>query len=192
VGEILRRVCAESALLAAWEKVRDSAYADGDPGAGVAAFERGALRGLTAVAVELGRSTWRPGSVTAMEIPKPDGGLRRLAISSVEYRIVERAVLVELDRVVDPVPDRPTGERVLELAADAAGDLQLRLKEADTAVVAFDEGVRFCGEVVTATTGAVPKQQAHPLQGTVFVTTEAALLRTRGTGCGWRTATGCC
>jgi hypothetical protein len=45
----------------------------------------------------------RPGSVTAVEIPKPGGGLRRLAISSVEDRIVERAVLVELDRVVDPV-----------------------------------------------------------------------------------------
>ncbi len=103
MGEILGRVCAESALLAAWEKVRDSAYADGDPGAGVAAFERGALRGLTALVDELGRGTWRPGSVTAVEIPKPDGGLRRLGISSVKDRIVERAVLVELDRVVDPV-----------------------------------------------------------------------------------------
>jgi CRISPR-associated protein Cas1 len=68
----------------------------------------------------------------------------------------------------------------LELAAEAAADLQLRLNEEDTAVVAFDEGVRFCGEVVTATTGAVPEAQAHPLQGTVFVTTEGALLRTRG------------
>jgi hypothetical protein len=57
VGEILRRVGAESALLAAWEKVRDSAYADGDPGAGVVAFERRALRGLTALAVELGRGS---------------------------------------------------------------------------------------------------------------------------------------
>jgi CRISP-associated protein Cas1 len=41
------------------------------------------------------------------------------------------------DDVAVPVPDRPTGERVLELAADAAADLQLRLNVEDPAVVAW-------------------------------------------------------
>lgn len=56
----------------------------------------------------------------------------------------------------------------------------MRLEETKSAVVAFDDGVPYLGQVVTATTGAREEPQAHPMQGTVFVATDGALLRTRG------------
>jgi CRISPR-associated protein Cas1 len=37
-----------------------------------------------------------------VRIPKPGGGLRKLAVPTLEDRIVEKAVLAVLDRVVDP------------------------------------------------------------------------------------------
>jgi CRISPR-associated protein Cas1 len=305
VGRLLARAAAEQALLSAWEEVRESAYEDGEPGAAVTAFERQALSRLTELAGEVATGEYRPKPMTGVTISKPGGGIRELAVGAVEDRIVERAVLAVLDRLIDPllspwsfayrrglgvkdavralaeardaglpwavrtdfeecfasiprwpvlvklrevvpdaelvalvqalmgrpvigsrdrrglglhegsalspilsnlyldefdrvligqgfqvirygddiaipVIDRPTGERVLELATAAAKPLRLRLEETKSRVAAYDDGVPFLGQMVTATTGAGPDPQAHPLRGTVFVTTEGALLRTRG------------
>lgn len=103
MGDLAARVWAEPALLAAWEDVRDNAYADGDPGTAVAAFEKAALHRLTALARALRDGTWQPRPLTAIDIPNPAGGTRRLAIGAVEDRIVERAALPELDRLIDPL-----------------------------------------------------------------------------------------
>ncbi|RKN33826.1 CRISPR-associated endonuclease Cas1 [Micromonospora musae] len=84
------------------------------------------------------------------------------------------------DDIAIPVSDRPTGLRVLELAAAEADALGLRLNADDRRVIGFDEGVPFCGQVVTATSGSTADAQAKPLQGTVFVTTQGALLRVKG------------
>ncbi len=84
------------------------------------------------------------------------------------------------DDIAIPVADRPTGLRVLELAATEAEALSLRLNADDQRVLGFDEGVPFCGQAVTATSGPAADAQAKPLQGTVFVTTQGALLRVKG------------
>jgi CRISPR-associated protein Cas1 len=103
MGELAARVWAEGSLLTAWEQVRENAYDDGDPGTAVAAFEHAALSRLTVLARTLRDGSWQPRPVTAVEIPNPAGGVRRLAIGAVEDRIVERAVLPELDRLIDPL-----------------------------------------------------------------------------------------
>ncbi|KXK58998.1 hypothetical protein AWW66_26575 [Micromonospora rosaria] len=84
------------------------------------------------------------------------------------------------DDIAISVPDRPTGLRVLDLADAEAEALSLRLNTDDRQVIAFDEGVPFCGQVVTASSGPTADLQAKPLQGTVFVTTQGALLRVKG------------
>jgi CRISPR-associated protein Cas1 len=84
------------------------------------------------------------------------------------------------DDIAIPAPDRATAERALELAAEAARALRLRLNEPKTRVVSFDDGVPFCGQVVTATSGAQVEPSAHPLRGTVYVTTQGALVRSKG------------
>ena len=84
------------------------------------------------------------------------------------------------DDIAIPVSDRPAGERVLELAAAEAAALKLRLESTKSQVVSYDEGVPFCGQIVTATSGPGNSGQSRPLQGTIFVTTEGALLRAKG------------
>jgi len=84
------------------------------------------------------------------------------------------------DDIAIPVPDRPSGQRALELAAAEAKALNLGLNDADTRVMSFDDGVPFCGQVVTSTSNPMAGVSSKPLQGTVFVTTPGALLRVKG------------
>lgn len=84
------------------------------------------------------------------------------------------------DDIAVPVSDRPTGERVLELVAGEAAALELDLNHADSQVISFDAGVPFCGQIITATSASTVEASSRPLQGTVFVTTQGALLRVKG------------
>lgn len=305
MGALLRRATSEEALLHAWTQVRENAYADGEPSAAVSAFEHRALSNLTRIAASFADGSYSPRPMTRITIPKPTGGVRRLAVGPVEDRIVERAILGVLDPMIDPllspwsfayrrglgvtdairaltaardegafwvartdidecfesiprwevlqrlaeivpdaqlvtlvgqlvgrlvmgedhvggtglhqggglspllsnlyldrfdrqmiklglqvirygddiaipVTDRPHGERVLELAAAEATSIKLRLELTKSHVASFDDGVRFCGQVVTSTSGSTADPQSRPLEGTVFVATEGALLRTKG------------
>jgi CRISP-associated protein Cas1 len=305
MGALLTRATSGEALLRAWNEVRDNAYADGDPGAPVLAFESRALKSLSELADALADGTYQPRALTRVTIPKPVGGFRDLAVGAVDDRVLERAVLEVLDPLVDPVlspwsfayrrglgvrdavramtearesgarwvvrtdfddcfdsiprwavlkrlaevvpdtelvalvqrlvgrpvigqprsnglglhqgsglspalsnlyldtfdrrmmklghqvirygddiaipvSDRPTGDRVLELASVEAAAIRLRLESTKSQVVSYDEGVPFCGQIITATTGPSSDPQSSPLQGTIFVTTEGALLRAKG------------
>ncbi|MCW2914731.1 MAG: cas1 [Actinomycetia bacterium] len=103
MGDLLARVCRELALLAAWEDVREAAYADGEPGSAIVAFENRALRNLADLAEQVAAGGYKPRPMTGITVPKPSGGVRELAIGAVPDRIVERAVLAVLDPLVDPV-----------------------------------------------------------------------------------------
>lgn len=305
MGALLQQAISGDALLRAWTEVRDNAYADGEPGAAVLAFEHRALSSLNILAGALADSSYQPKPMTRITIPKPTGGTRDLAVGPVDDRIVERAILGVLDPVIDPllspwsfayrrglgvidairalaaaresgafwvarmdfdecfdsiprwdvlrqlgeivpdaelvalvqrlvarpvigehhssgmglhqggglspllsnlyldsfdrqmmrlghqvirygddiaipVTDRPHGERVLEQAAVEAAAIKLRLEQSKTRVVSYDEGVTFCGQVMTSTSGSALDAQSRPLEGTVFVATDGALLRTKG------------
>jgi CRISPR-associated protein Cas1 len=240
---LLARAISGKALLRAWEEVRHNAYADGDPGAAVLAFENHALTSLTELAKNLAESTYQPRPLTGVTIPKPAGGSRKLAVGAdsiprwavlerlaelvpdtelvgLVQRLIGRPVLGQPqsngfglhqgsglspvlsnlyldvfdrrmmslghqvirygDDVAIPVSDRPAGDRVLELASVEAATLKLRLESTKSRVVSYDEGVPFCGQIVTATTSPGNHDQSRPLQGTVFVTTEGALLCAKG------------
>lgn len=103
MGALLARIASQQNLLDAWEVVRDSAYADGVAGPEVEKFEAMAARRISEVAAELAAGTWVPHPAHHVKIAKPKGGYRNLAIPTVEDRIVERAVLAEVDQLVDPL-----------------------------------------------------------------------------------------
>lgn len=103
MGQLVARVCRDEVLLRAWEDVRESAYADGDPGAAVLDFERQALRNLAELADQVSQGEYRPRPMTGVTIAKPSGGFRELAVGAVADRVVERAVLEVLDPLIDPV-----------------------------------------------------------------------------------------
>jgi CRISP-associated protein Cas1 len=103
MGELLARAFTEQALLDAWSEVRDAALADGKAGPEVDHFEAAAARNLSELAAELADGSFGPHPVVRVEIAKPSGGLRKLAVPCLTDRVVERALLAELDQVIDPL-----------------------------------------------------------------------------------------
>ncbi|MDB4872933.1 MAG: cas1 [Gemmatimonadales bacterium] len=97
------------------------------------------------------------------------------ALMALGYQVIRYC-----DDIAIPAPDRPTAERVLELATAEAKKLRLELNMEDSRAVAFDDGVPFLGQTVTATTGAGADPLSHPQRTTVYVATEGALLRVKG------------
>ena len=104
MGELVARAFTEQALLDAWDEVREAALADSEGGAEVDQFEAAAARRISGLAAELADGAFRPHPVVAVEIAKQGGGVRRLAVPCLEDRLVERALLAELDAVLDPLP----------------------------------------------------------------------------------------
>jgi CRISPR-associated protein Cas1 len=103
VGELLARAFTEQALLDAWDEVRSAVLADGDGGPELDRFEASAARRISDLAERLAEGTWKPSPVVRVELAKPAGGLRRLGVPLLADRIVERALLAELDPVIDPL-----------------------------------------------------------------------------------------
>lgn len=103
MGELVERAFTEQRLLDSWHAVRESALEDGDAGPEVERFEAAAARNVSELARVLADGTFEPHPVTRAEIAKPRGGVRRLAIPVLADRIVERALLEELDAVIDPL-----------------------------------------------------------------------------------------
>ena len=103
MGELLARAFTEQVLLDAWSEARDTALADGAPGPEVNQFEAAAARRISDLAGALADGTFSPHPVVRVEIAKHSGGVRRLAVPSLTDRIVERALLAELDQVIDPL-----------------------------------------------------------------------------------------
>ena len=84
------------------------------------------------------------------------------------------------DDIAVPVETRADGERALALLDEAARALDLELNLGKSTVVSFDEGVDFLGQSVTSSSGVAPLASAHPLETTVYVAHQGALLRSRG------------
>src|SRR4051812_34701732 len=103
MGEMFERTFTEQRLLDAWDEARQSALADGDAGVEVEQFEAAAARHVSELAGALADGTFAPRPVVRVEIAKPGGGIRKLAVPPLRDRIVERALLAELDVVIDPL-----------------------------------------------------------------------------------------
>lgn len=103
MGAIYQRAFTEQRLLEAWDTVRESAMADGYTSPEIAKFEEEAARQVSELARALADGSFEPMPVMRVEVPKASGGVRRLAIPSVRDRVVERALLAELDPVIDPL-----------------------------------------------------------------------------------------
>ncbi len=103
MAELLHRAASEAALLDAWREVQENDLDDGKVNPRVAAYADGILGRLAALGRALRDGTWKPSPVYAMEIEKPSGGKRLLAVPAVEDRVVERALMEVVDDLVDAV-----------------------------------------------------------------------------------------
>jgi len=103
MGALFDRISTERALRDGWADVLANDRADGTLSAGVTRFADRAETAIPELVDELRAGRYRPRSLTLVEIPKPDGGIRGLSIPAVRDRVVERAVADVLTGVIDPV-----------------------------------------------------------------------------------------
>lgn len=103
MGELTARAFTEQSLLDAWAGVRENALEDGFGGPEVDRFEASAAKQVSKLAEQLTAGRWQPSPVFRVEIAKSSGGHRLLGIPTLVDRIVERALLAELDPIIDPL-----------------------------------------------------------------------------------------
>lgn len=128
-------LCVPDHLLRAWRLVRRNRGAAGIDQVTLAEFERNLMSNLNALAATLREGRYYPMPARMFEVKKESGGVRKLAILSVEDRIVQRAALDAIEPIFESAffdcsfgfrPNRNV-EMAVERALSfrAAGDIYL-------------------------------------------------------------------
>ena len=136
---LMERICGPMNFNAAIAKVVAN---DGAPGVdGMTVQELGRYLELhrTRIIDELLSGTYRPSPVKRVEIPKPDGGVRKLGIPTALDRVIQQAILGVLCPLWDETfSDNSFGFRPGRSAHDAVAKAQSYLVEGYTWVVDMD------------------------------------------------------
>lgn len=96
------RMSERGRLETAFRKVKAANGAPGIDGQSIKTFEEGLSERLEELVQELREKRYRPAPVKRVEIPKPDGGIRKLGIPAVRDRVVQQALLDILLPIFDP------------------------------------------------------------------------------------------
>lgn len=86
----------------AFDKVKSAKGAPGMDGQTIVEFAAKEEENLTILAQELREKRYRPQPVKRVEIPKPDGGARKLGIPAIRDRVAQQALLDILQPIFDP------------------------------------------------------------------------------------------
>ena len=92
-----------AALAVVFREIRRRSAAAGSDGLTPVAYEGDLDRRLERLSQELSDATYRPSRLLRITKPKPDGRLRRLAIPTVEDRIVLEVLRAAIEPMVEPV-----------------------------------------------------------------------------------------
>ena len=98
----MERVLARSNLYAALKRVEQNKGSAGVDGMGVDDLRDFLRREWPRIREELFAGRYRPLPVKRVEIPKPDGGIRKLGVPSVVDRFIQQALLQCLQPMIDP------------------------------------------------------------------------------------------
>ena len=113
--------------------------APGVDGMKVKELEKYFERHVDRITGELFSGTYRPQPVKRVEIPKPDGGVRKLGIPTAVDHVVQQAILLVLSPQWDETfSDNSFGFRPFRSAHDAVARAQSYLEEGYTWVVDMD------------------------------------------------------
>jgi RNA-directed DNA polymerase len=96
------RMLSYKKLYVAFKKVKASKGAAGIDGQSIDKFDRHIDKNIGMLVHELRGKSYKPLPVKRVEIPKPDGGIRKLGIPSVRDRVVQQALLDILQPIFDP------------------------------------------------------------------------------------------
>jgi len=100
--QVMEEVCSRENLLRALQRVRSNKGSPGIDGMQVGELPGYLKQHWPAIREQLRSGTYEPQPVRRVEIPKPDGGVRKLGIPTVLDRFVQQAVMQVLQGKWDP------------------------------------------------------------------------------------------
>src|SRR6202046_1958932 len=99
---LMEEVCDRGNLERAWKRVRSNKGSPGVDGMTIDAAKDYLREHWPNIRVQLLEGTYRPQPVKRVEIPKPDGGVRKLGVPCVVDRLIQQALLQVLQERWDP------------------------------------------------------------------------------------------
>ena len=100
--QLMEEICERENLRKAWRRVRDNKGSPGVDGMTIDQMPTYLREHWPAIREQLLKGTYVPQPVKRVEIPKPDGGVRKLGIPTVLDRLIQQAVLQILQPRWDP------------------------------------------------------------------------------------------
>lgn len=102
VHSLIDKVFSRKNLELAWEKVKRNRGSAGIDEVTIAEFEEGKGYYLDLLHRKLREGTYRPQPVKRVEIPKSDGGVRKLGIPAVMDRVCQQALVQRMEPIFEP------------------------------------------------------------------------------------------
>lgn len=102
IDDLLAAVLSRDNLWRAWKRVKANRGAPGIDGVNIADFPAHARAHWATVRAQIEQGRYRPQPVRRVDIPKPDGGQRKLGIPTVMDRVIQQAIAQVLTPIFDP------------------------------------------------------------------------------------------
>ena len=129
----------EANLELAWEKVKRNRGSAGNDAVTIAEFGEGKGYYLDLLHRKLREGTYRPQPVKRVEIPKSDGGVRKLGIPAVMDRVCQQALVQRMEPIFEPgFQDCSFGYRLGRSPHDAMRKVWQELNEGNVWIVDAD------------------------------------------------------
>lgn len=139
VHSLIDKVFSRKNLELAWEKVKRNRGSAGIDAVTVAEFEEGKGYYLDLLHRKLREGTYRPQPVKRVEIPKSDGGVRKLGIPAVMDRVCQQALVQRMEPIFEPgFQDCSFGYRLGRSPHDAMRKVWQELNEGNVWIVDAD------------------------------------------------------
>src|SRR5246127_4610203 len=100
--QLMEEVCDRENLVRAWKRVRSNQGSPGVDGMTIDDARDYLREHWPSIRSQLLEGTYQPQPVKRVEIPKPDGGVRKLGVPCVVDRLIQQALLQVLQRRWDP------------------------------------------------------------------------------------------
>jgi RNA-directed DNA polymerase len=137
--QLMEEVCGRENLLRAWQRVRENKGAPGVDGMTIDTAKSYLREHWPDIRSQLLAGTFQPQPVKRVEIPKPDGGIRKLGIPCVVDRLIQQALLQVLQKRWDSTfSEHSYGFRPGRSAHQAVAQAQCYVAEGYNVVVDLD------------------------------------------------------
>ena len=137
--QLMEEVCERENLVRAWQRVRGNKGAPGVDGMTIDDAKSYLREHWPDIRPQLLAGTYQPQPVKRVEIPKPDGGVRKLGVPCVVDRLIQQALLQVLQKRWDPTfSEHSYGFRPGRSAHQAVAQAQRYVAEGYNVVVDLD------------------------------------------------------